>query len=291
MLEMLTQSPWQVVIDLLVGEPDAQSALSEASRRDKLAIQSAEALSHCERDRQAARRRWEELRHRLDPRSRRSLNIVAGMTALALTGGGLLWLGLAELSGVAGGPLVPGGPLRLALCATLIWLVAAWRAARAVREGEARLAGLIVAGSAGSSLLLATSHLLASWSAHLGRTAGILTVLAQIVALTLAAQALISRTEPAAVAMARGSWRQAERRCRQAAGQSQRDASLASAAIEAWLDLARRHAIQSQQAYGHDRTEDFVEAVVAAAATLYALGRPPSWAAARRGREWPSAPW
>ncbi len=277
MLEMLTQSPWQVVIDLLVRDPDAQSVLSEASHRDKLAIESAEMLSQSARDRQAARRRWQELRHRLDPRSRRSLNIGAGITALALTGGGLLWLGQLELS------VVPDLSPPLALCAAVFWLTEDGRAAEAERAREQRLAGLIAAGSAGSGLLLAAIHLLACWPADPRQIADSLAVLVLIVALNVAARVLISRTEPAVVAVARGRWRHAERRYRQAAGQSQRDASLASAAIEAWLDLARRHAIESQQAYGHDRTEDFVEAVAAAAAALYAVGRPPSPAAARRG--------
>lgn len=267
MLEMLTQSPWQVVIDLLDRDPDAQSVLSEASHRDKLASESAQALGQLARDRRAARRRWEELRHWLDPRGRRSLRIAAGTAALALVGGGMLGLGVLELSGITGPPLM------LAPCATVIWLTTAWRAAQAERDGEQRRAGLIVAGSAGIGLLLAAGHLLTGRPADDAHIAANLVESALIVALIVAARALITRTEPAVVAIARGDWRQAEREYCRATRQCQRDARLASAAVDAWLGLARRHAIEHQQSLAGDGDEEFVAAVVRAAAALCGLDR------------------
>ncbi|HEX3490156.1 MAG TPA: hypothetical protein VHU92_12455 [Streptosporangiaceae bacterium] len=250
-----TQSPWQLLLDLLLQDPHAQSVLSEASHRDKLAIESAEALGQLARDVRTARRRWEELRHWLDPRGRRSLRIAAGTAALALVGGGLLWLGLLELSG-------------LAPCATVIWLTTAWRAAQAERDGEQRRAGLIIAGSAGVSLLLGAAHLLACRPSHGSQLAVSLVEPVLIVALIVAARGLIMRTEPAVVAVARGDWRQAERRYRRATRQCQRDARLASAAVDAWLGLARRHSIENQQGSAEDGDAEFVAAVVKAAAAL-----------------------
>lgn len=72
--------------ELLAGHPEAASLLAEASHRRALARVSAAAAGRAFATAQAARLRYEELRHRLDPRLRRTVGFGAGLIVLVLLG-------------------------------------------------------------------------------------------------------------------------------------------------------------------------------------------------------------
>lgn len=257
--------------DLLASHPDAASLLSEASHRQALADESAKAARESARAMLMARRRWDDLRHRLDPRGRRLVNVRTGLAALVVIGACLFMLDLLVLGDVRG----TATALPLAMCATTTWLMAAWRGALAGREGQRRLRVLITAGTAALILLYVLVHMLASVPRHAIRwhhVAAGAVAMVLIGALTAGVSALIFRIEPADVAAARASWRRAKKRHRTALRQERQDAEAASVAKVAWLDLVRAQTTSVQARASSGQAGTSAEETLAEA--LQALGRP-----------------
>ena len=235
-----TPVPSRTLSGLLCAE-DAASMLSEACHRAALADESAEACAHAASAVRDARRRWDDLRHRHDPRHRRHVNVRAGLSAVALLASCLLILDTLLLRGVTGRQ----ASFPLATCATTTWLMAAWRGALANQEDQRRLRVLVAAGTAALSLLLAVVYVLAPAPRPVGRwhqVALAAVIMLLIDALTAGAAALISRIEPADVAAARTHWRRAHKQRLKAQRQEHEDTEAAAAARRAWLDFVRQKA-------------------------------------------------
>jgi hypothetical protein len=265
------QTPSQLVGDLLTRDPDAASILSEADHRRELADLSASEADQSSSAMQAARQRFDDLRHKLDPRGRRHVRVRAGFAALTLITVCLLILDVLEFRGTIGA----SATWPLALCATTIWLIAAWSGALAAREEHPALRNLIAVGAIVLGWLIAVMHALipshtiaARWH-HI--EVSVITIVL-INALTIGASALIWRIEPSRVAEARAAWRQAQRGHRKAARQARRDTEAATVAAQAWFSLVRRHAIAAYADTDLDASQT-VQAALAVAAALHQLGR------------------
>jgi hypothetical protein len=243
--------------------------LSEAGHRQALAREAADATREAERAMLAARRRWDDLRHRLDPHDRRPVNIRVGLAALALVATCLFMLDLQVLSGVMG----PAARLPLAMCVTTTWLVAAWCGALAYREGQRRLHSLIAVGTAALSLLLVLVHVFSAAPRQPSRwhhlAAGAIALLL-IDSLTAGASALITRIEPSEVAAARASWLRACKSHTIAVRQERQAASAACATTSAWLGLVRTRTAPDEAGAGDDDAEALAQEMLTAA--LRALG-------------------
>lgn len=216
---------------VLSSHQEAPSLLSEASHRRVLAEQSAAAAGAAAAAAAAARLRYEELRHLVDPRAQRSLPYwTALLLLIPVSAGlaGLAWLVLAAL---------PGRQVTAAAVAAA-WLAGAWLVVAARREGQTGRAAAAWAAAVTFAALLTALHAMAApgWGGFL---AGALWAsLSGAVAVTAAA--LIGRTEPLAVARARGQWRHAAARHAAAAGLSLADAQHAAIARQSWLGLVGR---------------------------------------------------
>jgi hypothetical protein len=212
---------------VLSGHQEARSLLSEASHRRVLAEQSAAAAADAPRTADLDRLRYEELRHRVDPRAERPLSFWMALVLVVAIGAGLVGLGRIELAAL------PGREIAAAAVAAA-WIAGAWLAAGAHREGHAAAA---VAAAVTLAALLMALHAVATpgWGRSL---AGLLwAVLSGALAVTAAA--LIRRAEPMALAQARGRWRRARAHHAAAVRTSLADAQSAAIARESWLSLVR----------------------------------------------------
>lgn len=235
-------TPARIIGELLTSHPEAGSLLAEASHRQALAAWSAADTGTKFRGAQAARRAYEELWHRLEPRRGRPVPFDVGLLVLAVVGGGLAMLDLVELSGLPGGP----GPALLALAATAVWMTIASLAAVTGRRRRWALLSGIVAAAMALGLLLVALHAFAphpGWPAADGRSrgGGILGVLvaAFILVLVAGAAALIARMEPAGLLAARRRWHGTRASYEEAVRVQQADLEAAAIATEAWLGLVR----------------------------------------------------
>jgi hypothetical protein len=219
---------------VLSGHQEARSLLSEASHRRVLAEQSAAGAAGAAPPPPPAavtadmdRLRYEELRHRVDPRAERPLSFWMALVLVVAIGAGLVGLGRIELAAL------PGREIAAAAVAAA-WIAGAWLAAAAHREGHAAAA---VAAAVTLAALLMALHAVATpgWGRSL---AGLLwAVLSGALAVTAAA--LIRRAEPMALAQARGRWRRARAHHAAAVRTSLADAQSAAIARESWLSLVR----------------------------------------------------
>jgi hypothetical protein len=221
---------------VLSGHPEARSLLSEAGHRRVLFEQSAAAAGLAAAAADAARLRYEELRHLLDPRAQRPLPCWAALPLLAAVSAGLAalaWLELAVLPGRA----VAAAAVAAVAAVAAAWLAGAWLAATAGREGHAVRTAAAWAAAAAFAALLAALHATAAPGWNGGLPGALWAALSSAGA--VAAACLISRTEPRALARARGHWRRAEARRAAAARTSLADAQSAAIARQSWLGLVR----------------------------------------------------
>jgi hypothetical protein len=218
---------------VLSGHPEARSLLSEAGHRRVLFEQSAAAAGLAAAAADAARLRYEELRHLLDPRAQRPLPCWAALPLLAAVSAGLAALAWLELA------VLPGRAVAAAAVAAVAaaWLAGAWLAATAGREGHAVRTAAAWAAAAAFAALLAALHATAAPGWNGGLPGALWAALSSAGA--VAAACLISRTEPRALARARGHWRRAEARRAAAARTSLADAQSAAIARQSWLGLVR----------------------------------------------------
>lgn len=209
---------------LLTGHPEARTLLSEASHWHSLAAHSAIVAATASQAADLARLRYEELRHRLDPRGHCRTRY--GVACALLAAIGLVLAGLArielapwiDVTGRTAGWLV-------ATAMAAVWLSGAWLAAF---PGRMRRTMLAVAAGTLTALLS-------------GLAGALPTVLPAVLSglLAVVAAVLISRAEPAALARGRCHWRRASRHRDAAVATSQSDAEAATITRESWLGLVR----------------------------------------------------
>jgi len=266
------RTPSQIIGELLAGHPEAASLQAEASHCQALAHSSAANVGQAFTAAQAARLSYEELRHRLDPRRRRTVHFGAGLILLVVLGAGLTMLNIIELSGLLGGirSVLP------ALAATAVWLTGAWLAALASRERRWTLVLATIGAAIVLGLLLAALHGFESrpgWPAVSDHARGnwVFGVLVGvfILVLVIGAAALMAHLESASLFLARRRWHRARAVYEAAVQTEQADVEAASVAVEAWLGLVR---IRASTVAGSE--EHLVHETVVLAASLLEGGRP-----------------
>jgi hypothetical protein len=236
-----TTTPPQILSELLACHPEAASLLAEASHRQALAEQSATTADRALTVMQAARVRYEELRHKLDPRGLRPLHFGSGLILIAA-----MAAIVAVLDGIE---LVPVLPAKMAVPATVatmaVWLAGAWLAALATREKRRALVATAIGSVIAVSLILAALHglpTLSGWPAVWTRVGvGVLSTLL-ITVLTAGAAVLLARMEPASVFLARRQWLHKRSSHEAAYHLHNSDAEVAAVARQSWLGLVRTHA-------------------------------------------------
>ena len=272
MLPPHPRTPSHIIGELLAGHPEAASLQAEASHCQALARTSAAHVGHAFTTAQAARLSYEELRHRLDPRRRRTVHFGAGLVLLAVLGAGLTMLSVIELNGLLGGiqSVLP------ALAAAAVWLTGAWLAALASRE---RRVPLVLAATGAAILLVLLLATLHGFAPHPGwpgvrdhaRGSWLFGVLVGVFILLLAigAAVLMAHLESASLFLARRRWHRARAAHEAAVQTEQADAEAASVAEQAWLGLVRTRA--SAIAGGE---EHLMHETVVLAGALLESGRP-----------------
>ena len=85
-------TPTRIIGELLTSHPEAESLLAEAGHRQAFAAWSTAGTGTKFTGAQAARRGYEELWHRLEPRRGRSVPFEVGLLVLAVAGAGLAML-------------------------------------------------------------------------------------------------------------------------------------------------------------------------------------------------------
>ncbi len=265
-------TPARIIGELLANHPEAPSLLAEASHCRALAVCSAAIIRLKLTAVQAARLAYEELRHRLEPRRRHSIDFGVGLLLVLMLSGGLAMLNLIELSGLLGelGSVLP------ALAATAVWLTVAWLGAVAVRQRRWALVVAIISAAFLLGLLLValhglgphtsrpTAHEYASGSAVFGALTG-----AFILVLAAGAATLMAYMEPASLLVARRRWHRARTAYEDAVETEHADLQAAAVATEAWLGLVR---VRVTAIAAGD--EGLVQATVALAAILVESSRP-----------------
>jgi hypothetical protein len=228
------RTPSQIMGELLTGHPEAASLIAEASHRRALVRSSATKAGQAFATAQAARLRYEELRHRLDPRLRRTIGFGVGLAVLILLGTGLTLLDVIELGGM--------WSLPTDLAATAMWLTGAWLAAVASQE---RRWPLVIAGIAAAVLLSLLLMSLHGLSSGLGRPVsreslllGALVGVALLV-LVIGAAVLMAHVESSSLFQARRRWHRARAAHEAAVRLEQDDQEAMAIATEAWLSLVR----------------------------------------------------
>lgn len=117
-------TPTRIIGELLTSHPEAESLLAEAGHRQAFAAWSTAGTGTKFTGAQAARRGYEELWHRLEPRRGRSVPFEVGLLVLAVAGAGLAMLDFVQPSRLYG----EAGPALLALAAAAVWVTIAWLA-------------------------------------------------------------------------------------------------------------------------------------------------------------------
>lgn len=236
------QTPGSIVGSLLDEHPEALVLLAEAGHRWALAACSAADARLMFRAAQAARLGYEELRHRIDPRRQRPVDIGAGLLCLLVLAAGIAVLDFVELSGLLGGlTSVPS-----TLAATVVWLTMSWLGALAARQHRWAELRLIATVAALLGLLLMTLYAFtphpgwpsfgehAPGSTVAGILFGVLTLL-----LTVGAGIVIASLEPPGLLPARRRWRRAQGAYEEAEATSRADQEADAIATHAWLGLVR----------------------------------------------------
>jgi hypothetical protein len=218
---------------VLASHEEARSLLSEASHRRVLCEQSAAAVDSTAAAADTARLRYEEWRHRLDPRAERPLSfwvVLLLVVAISVGLGGLARIELATL---------PGREVDAAAVAAA-WIAGAWLAATDHREGRAWRGAAARAAAVMLAALLAVVHALTAQ----GRGQFLMGVLWALLsgAMAVTAAALMRRAEPLVLAQARGRWGRAQAHHSSAVWTSMADAQGAAIARESWLSLVRSDA-------------------------------------------------
>jgi hypothetical protein len=224
------QTPSQIIAALLARHPEAASLLAEASHCRALARSSAAYASQAFPAQQAARLAYEELRHRIDPRRRRTVPFGAGLLVIALLGTGLVLTDVFELSVTLGRT----GALLLAIVGAVAWLTGAWMAALAGWEGRRSMSLAVSVTGIILGLLLAALHGFSRGGALLGISASMF-----VLVLASGAASLMTRMESASLYAARRRFQRAQAGYAAAVQAERSDAEAAAVTTESWLGLVR----------------------------------------------------
>jgi MFS family permease len=249
----------QMVGHVLATHPEGQSLFNEAGHRRALAEQSATAITQAFTVMQESRLGYEELRHRLDPRSARTFHFGVALTLLTVILAALVVLDAIEFAGILPGRMT----LVVAAAAAAAWVGFGWLAALAGRERQHRLLTAIAAGAAAVGFLLAALH---SGGAFNGRAdpwrrfgVGVLVALL-IVALVAVAAVLIARTEPASLVLARHRWHRSRSSYAAAVRTKRLDAEADVVAGQGWRCLIQAHTAASAAGGEQLTTDQLAEA-------------------------------
>jgi len=251
-------TPAKIIAELLHSHPEAESLLAEAGHCRALAATSAASCDAKFRVAQAARRAYEELRHRLEPRRGRPVHFAVGMLVLAILSAGLALLNWAELAGLLAGT----ESILLAVGATAVWVTVAWLASLAARRRRWDLTAAL-AGVAVVLGLLLTAWQGSVWSPGRWLLAAFILVLAG------GAAALIAHTESASLHVARQRWHFARAEFERAVCTREADLEAAAVAREAWLSLVRAWVMAAAAG-----DEGFLEETLSLATALLGGGPP-----------------
>lgn len=223
------RTPTQVLGSLLSRHPEAASLQAESSHARALARSSASAAAKALATQQAARLSYEELRHRVDPRGRRSVPWSAGAALVSVVAIGLTLLDLVELSGT-----MPQIEVLLVACAGAVaWLITSWTAAAAACEGRRPM--LFATGA----LIVILATLLSALSGTINAPVLRISVGVFILALTTGTTVLMGRMESLALYAARRRLHRARASQAAAVGVELRDAENAAVTAESWIGLVR----------------------------------------------------
>jgi hypothetical protein len=226
----------EVITQILDDDPEGQSLLAEAGHWRTLSQQSARVATQAAAKERAARRGYEALRHRLDPRNVRTLRVAVASVAMAVVVVALLGLDRIEFAGVLIGWMVTAA----AATATAAWAGCAWLAALAVREERHGRLTAIGAGAAAAGLLLAALHSAGPaalrWPGWDPVWLSVLVALVILALVTIATE-IITRTEPVPLLLARRRWHRAQQDRRAAVRVQRSDAEGAAVATANWCSL------------------------------------------------------
>lgn len=228
--------PRRGVVRLLASHPEAQSLMAEAGHCHALAEYSATEETRTFKVMQECQLRYVELRHRLDPRGRRTIHFGVTLALTAAIVAALLVLNDIEFAGVL------AGPVTAAAAATAAWTGCAWLAAITAREGHGGRLAAVIGGTVSSGLLLAILHgdgRGPDLRYRLG--AGVLAALL-ILGLVAVAAALIVRTEPASLLLVRYQWHRSQSAYEAAVAIRRSDAEAAAATGQGWRGLIQPQA-------------------------------------------------
>jgi hypothetical protein len=228
------------IAGLLAVHPEAQSLLGEAGHREILAVHSAADERQTFQREQAARLRYDELRHLVDPRNSRTVNFGVGLLLLGVVAAGLVGLTDVELAGV-----MARWPAAMASAGlTAVWLIGAWLAAVAARERRRGIVVTLGAADVALGLLLAALRCATTPPEHrlwmhlvIAALVGVLTIV-----LGIGATVLLILLEPASVMRARRRWSRFAGEHKWAARRARGDAERAAVARSAWVRLASNDA-------------------------------------------------
>ena len=272
MLPPHPRRPSQIIGQLLTGHPEAASLLAEAIHYQELARSSSANVGQKFAAAETVRLHYEELRHKLDPRRRRTIHFGAGLLPVLVLGACLTMLNGIEFSWLLGGVRLVLG----ALAATAVWLTGGWLAALDSRKRRWPFVLATINTAIFLALLLTTLYSLEphpDWAAardHL-RGFAVFGVLAGffILVLVVGTGALIAHMESASLCLARRRWHRS-RAAHEAAVKAEREVAEASSVVtEAWLGLVRSYA-----SVVTDGEEHLVRETVALAAALLESGEP-----------------
>jgi hypothetical protein len=226
----------EVITQVLDDDPEGQSLLAEAGHWRTLAQQSARVATEAAAKERAARRDYEALRHRLDPRNVRTLRVAVASVAMAVVVVALLGLDRIEFAGVLTGWMVTAA----AATATAAWAGCAWLAALAVYEERHGRLTAIGTGATAAGLLLAALHSVGPaslrWAGWDPVWLSILVVLVILALVTIATE-IITRTEPVSLLLARRRWHRAQQDYQVAVRVQRSDAEGAVVAAQNWCSL------------------------------------------------------
>ena len=152
MLPPHPRRPSQIIGELLTGHPEA-AGLAEAIHYQELSRSSSANVGQKFAAAETARLQYEELRHKLDPRRRRTIHFGAGLMPVVVLGACLTMLNGIEFSWLLGGRVVLG-----ALAATAVWLTGGWLAALGSRKRRWPLILATINTAIFLALLLTTLH-------------------------------------------------------------------------------------------------------------------------------------
>lgn len=230
----------QLAGHVLANHLEAQSLQFEAGHRRALARQSAVEVRRTFDAMQAKRLAYEAVCHRLDPRHDRTVSFGVALPLQAA-----IFVVLAALDAVEFTGVLTGWTMVAVFAAAAAWSGVAWLAALAVREKSRGVLAAITGGAGVLGLLMTALRATApsDHSAGLRYNLGVGLLAAVLIFILVAASAaLIVRTEPASLMLARRRWHRARADFEAAVRTHHEDAEADAIAGQDWNGFLRTQA-------------------------------------------------